>query len=140
MAAQADGWTSALRGGVGRQSRSAMAQNHVDVDALLEDYAWKHFKDIQSLRKTRLDDFKNLEREDVEFVLDRFASKTFGTIVDSLLSYRLSVFAIAFHRHNFAIFTPIGHVLNLTINLYSGILKNLQSSLKNAHFEQLRTD
>lgn len=69
MAAQADGWTSALRGGVGRQSRSAMAQNHVDVDALLEDYAWKHFKDIQSLRKTRLDDFKNLEREDVEFVL-----------------------------------------------------------------------
>lgn len=69
MGAQADGWTSALRGGAVRQSRSAMAQNHVDVDALLEDYAWKHFKDIQSLRKTRLDDFKNLEREDVEFVL-----------------------------------------------------------------------
>uniref|UniRef100_A0A915AG52 Vitellogenin n=1 Tax=Parascaris univalens TaxID=6257 RepID=A0A915AG52_PARUN len=69
--AQADGWTNALRGGVGRQSRAAMAQNHVDVDALLEDYAWKHFRDIQSLRKTRLDDFKNLEREDVEFVLNR---------------------------------------------------------------------
>ncbi|KHN83621.1 hypothetical protein Tcan_02773 [Toxocara canis] len=57
-----------------------MAQNHVDVDALLEDYAWRHFKDIQSLRKTRLDDFKNLEREDVEFVLalrdDRLPSPT----------------------------------------------------------------
>lgn len=46
-----------------------MAQNHIDVDYLLEDYAWKHFKDLQSLRKTRLDDFKNLEKDDVEFVL-----------------------------------------------------------------------
>ncbi|VDL82615.1 unnamed protein product [Nippostrongylus brasiliensis] len=43
--------------------------NHVDVDQLLEDYAWSHFKDIQSLRKTRLDDFKSLERDDCEFII-----------------------------------------------------------------------
>lgn len=54
-----------------------MAQNHVDVDALLEDYAWRHFKDIQSLRKTRLEDFKNLEKEDVEFVLVSFVASIF---------------------------------------------------------------
>ncbi|VDO69526.1 unnamed protein product [Heligmosomoides polygyrus] len=45
--------------------------NHVDVDQLLEDYAWSHFKDIQSLRKTRLDDFKSLERDDCEFIINR---------------------------------------------------------------------
>ncbi|VDD92959.1 unnamed protein product [Enterobius vermicularis] len=50
-------------------SATVMAQNHVDVDALLEDYAWKHFNDIQSIRRTRMDEFKNLEREDVEFVM-----------------------------------------------------------------------
>ncbi|VDN50711.1 unnamed protein product [Dracunculus medinensis] len=48
-----------------------MCQNHVDVDGLLEDYAWRHFKDVQSIRKTRLDDYKNLERDDVEFILNR---------------------------------------------------------------------
>ncbi|KAM3724426.1 Pesticidal crystal protein Cry15Aa [Dirofilaria immitis] len=48
-----------------------MAESHIDIDSLLEDYAWRHFKDIQSLRKTRLDDFKSLEKEDVEFVLNR---------------------------------------------------------------------
>ncbi|VDO41149.1 unnamed protein product [Haemonchus placei] len=45
--------------------------NHVDVDQLLEDYAWGHFKDIQSLRRTRLDDFKSLERDDCEFIINR---------------------------------------------------------------------
>uniref|UniRef100_A0A0N5AY10 Uncharacterized protein n=1 Tax=Syphacia muris TaxID=451379 RepID=A0A0N5AY10_9BILA len=44
-------------------------QNHVDVDALIEDYAWRYFRDIQSLKRTRLEEFKNLEREDVEFIL-----------------------------------------------------------------------
>ncbi|CAJ0602356.1 unnamed protein product [Cylicocyclus nassatus] len=45
--------------------------NHVDVDQLLEDYAWSHFKDIQSLRRTRLDEFKSLERDDCEFIINR---------------------------------------------------------------------
>lgn len=44
-----------------------MATSHVDIDGLLEDYAWNQFKDIQSLRKTRLDEFKSLEKDDVEF-------------------------------------------------------------------------
>ncbi|ETN75046.1 hypothetical protein NECAME_12531 [Necator americanus] len=43
--------------------------NHVDVDQLLEDYAWSHFKDIQSLRKTRLDEFKSLDRDECEFII-----------------------------------------------------------------------
>ncbi|KAE9421417.1 unnamed protein product [Angiostrongylus costaricensis] len=45
--------------------------NHVDVDQILEDYAWSHFKDIQSLRKTRLENFKSVERDDCEFVINR---------------------------------------------------------------------
>lgn len=43
--------------------------NHVDVDQLLEDYAWSHFKDLQSLRKTRLEDFRSLEKDDCEFTV-----------------------------------------------------------------------
>uniref|UniRef100_A0A1I7WMG1 Palmitoyltransferase n=1 Tax=Heterorhabditis bacteriophora TaxID=37862 RepID=A0A1I7WMG1_HETBA len=50
---------------------SIVIMNHIDVDQLLEDYAWTHFKDIQSLRKTRLDDFKSLEKDDCEFVINR---------------------------------------------------------------------
>ncbi|CAD6191271.1 unnamed protein product [Caenorhabditis auriculariae] len=45
--------------------------NHVDVDQVLEDYAWHQFKDLQSLRKTRLDDFKTLDKDDCEFVINR---------------------------------------------------------------------
>ncbi|CAI5449579.1 unnamed protein product [Caenorhabditis angaria] len=45
--------------------------NHVDVDQILEDYAWTQFKDLQSLRKTRLDEFRNLERDDCEFIINR---------------------------------------------------------------------
>ncbi|TMS39095.1 hypothetical protein L596_005672 [Steinernema carpocapsae] len=45
--------------------------DHVDVDVLVEEYAWRYFKDIQSLKKTRLDEFKNLERDDVEFIMNR---------------------------------------------------------------------
>ncbi|CAI4231903.1 unnamed protein product [Auanema sp. JU1783] len=44
---------------------------HLDVDQILEDYAWKDFRDIQSVKKTRLDDFKNLDRDDCEFVINR---------------------------------------------------------------------
>uniref|UniRef100_A0A914V6Q1 Uncharacterized protein n=1 Tax=Plectus sambesii TaxID=2011161 RepID=A0A914V6Q1_9BILA len=44
---------------------------HVDIAVILEDYAWRFFKDIQSIRKTRNDDFRNLEREDVEFEVVR---------------------------------------------------------------------
>uniref|UniRef100_A0A8R1V6S4 Uncharacterized protein n=1 Tax=Pristionchus pacificus TaxID=54126 RepID=A0A8R1V6S4_PRIPA len=48
-----------------------MSTSHVDIDGLLEDYAWNQFKDIQSLRKTRLDEFKSLEKDDVEFCVNR---------------------------------------------------------------------
>ncbi|CAB3410082.1 unnamed protein product [Caenorhabditis bovis] len=45
--------------------------NHVDVDQILEDYAWNQFRDLQTIRKTRLDDFRNLERDDCEFFINR---------------------------------------------------------------------
>ncbi|KAK0399821.1 hypothetical protein QR680_003230 [Steinernema hermaphroditum] len=45
--------------------------DHIDVDVLIEEYAWRYFRDIQSLKKTRLDEFKNLERDDVEFIMNR---------------------------------------------------------------------
>ncbi|PIO69929.1 hypothetical protein TELCIR_08241, partial [Teladorsagia circumcincta] len=54
-----------------KRPNSKRTMNHVDVDQLLEDYAWAHFKDIQSLRRTRLDDFKSLERDDCEFIINR---------------------------------------------------------------------
>lgn len=45
---------------------------HVDIDALIEDYAWNYFKDMLSLRKASgLDTFKSLDRADVEFVVNR---------------------------------------------------------------------
>lgn len=61
-----------------------MAQSHIDIDSLLEDYAWRHFKDIQSLRKTRLDDFKSLEKEDVEFILVCFQFFRFNDVASKL--------------------------------------------------------
>ncbi|CAI2350764.1 unnamed protein product [Caenorhabditis sp. 36 PRJEB53466] len=45
--------------------------NHVDVDQILEDYAWHQFQDVQSLRKTRIDDFRGIDRDDCEFVINR---------------------------------------------------------------------
>lgn len=44
------------------------AENHVDVDQLIEEYAWRYFKDMISLkRSSNLDSFKHLDREEVEF-------------------------------------------------------------------------
>lgn len=48
----------------------AAMDRHVDIDALIEDYAWNYFKDMLSLRKASgLDTFKSLDRADVEFVV-----------------------------------------------------------------------
>ncbi|KAI6171448.1 hypothetical protein M3Y97_01045700 [Aphelenchoides bicaudatus] len=44
---------------------------HVDVDYLIEDYAWRFFKDQVGIKKAGLDSFKHLEREDAEFIINR---------------------------------------------------------------------
>ncbi|CAD5218780.1 unnamed protein product [Bursaphelenchus okinawaensis] len=44
---------------------------HVDVDAILEAYAWKTFRDAVGIKKSGLDAFKHLEREEAEFTIDR---------------------------------------------------------------------
>lgn len=52
------------------QSPPAAMDRHVDIDALIEDYAWNYFKDMLSLKKASgLDAFKSLDRADVEFVV-----------------------------------------------------------------------
>ncbi|CAJ0933091.1 unnamed protein product, partial [Mesorhabditis belari] len=62
---------SHLHSSPSKSPSSQMAFNHVDVETILEDYAWAQFKDVQSLRKTRLEDFKGIEKDDVEFVVNR---------------------------------------------------------------------
>uniref|UniRef100_A0A0N5A316 ITIH3 n=1 Tax=Parastrongyloides trichosuri TaxID=131310 RepID=A0A0N5A316_PARTI len=49
----------------------SMSKNHLDVDQLLEDYAWQFFRDMQSIKKTKQDQYRDLERTDVEFVLNK---------------------------------------------------------------------
>uniref|UniRef100_A0AC35U6J9 ITIH3 n=1 Tax=Rhabditophanes sp. KR3021 TaxID=114890 RepID=A0AC35U6J9_9BILA len=48
-----------------------MVKEHCDVDQLLEDFAWKFFNDMQSIRKTRQSEYTNLDRTEVEFVLNK---------------------------------------------------------------------
>lgn len=45
-----------------------VVEKHVDVDSLLEDYAWRLFKDMSGIKKGGLDQFRGLDREDVEFI------------------------------------------------------------------------
>jgi len=45
---------------------------HVDIDFLIEDYAWRCFKDQVGIKKAGLDSFKHLERDDVEFIIVSF--------------------------------------------------------------------
>ncbi|KAI1708756.1 clostridium epsilon toxin mosquitocidal toxin MTX2 domain-containing protein [Ditylenchus destructor] len=53
-------------------STAAAIEKHVDVDELLEDYAWKMFKDLAGLKKTsNLDQFKHMEKEEAAFTLNR---------------------------------------------------------------------
>ncbi|KAI1710552.1 clostridium epsilon toxin mosquitocidal toxin MTX2 domain-containing protein [Ditylenchus destructor] len=53
-------------------STAAAIDKHVDVDELLEDYAWKMFKDLAGLKKTsNLDQFKHMEKEEAAFTLNR---------------------------------------------------------------------
>ncbi|CAD5226746.1 unnamed protein product [Bursaphelenchus xylophilus] len=44
---------------------------HVDVDSILENYAWRMFKDSLGFKKSGLETFKHLEREEAEFIIDR---------------------------------------------------------------------
>lgn len=52
-----------------RNTKMADAENHVDVDGLLEDYAWRMFKDLLGVKKAGLDNFKHLEKDEAEFVI-----------------------------------------------------------------------
>jgi hypothetical protein len=53
------------------QATGTAVEKHVDVDAMLEDYAWRIFKDMSGLKKAGLDQFRGLDREEVEFILNR---------------------------------------------------------------------
>lgn len=44
-------------------------EKHVDVDFLIEDYAWRMFRDLLGIKKAGLESFKHLERDEVEFVI-----------------------------------------------------------------------
>ncbi|KAI1713062.1 CBR-LIN-24 protein [Ditylenchus destructor] len=44
---------------------------HVDVDELLEDYAWKMFKEAGPKKTSNLDQFKHMEKEHAAFTLNR---------------------------------------------------------------------
>lgn len=50
----------------------AVVEKHVDVDALLEDYAWKYFEDMRSIKGSGLEQFKGLRKEEVDFVIVSF--------------------------------------------------------------------
>ena len=49
-------------------STGTVVEKHVDVDAMLEDYAWRIFKDMAGMKKAGLDQFRGLDREEVEFI------------------------------------------------------------------------
>ena len=53
--------------GVQSANKPMATGKHIDIEQILEDYGWKHFQAVQATRATRHSEFKNLEREDVEF-------------------------------------------------------------------------
>lgn len=59
--------TLPLNGG----ASGAAVSTHVDIDALLEDYAWRRFKELQTIKGTGLESFKSLDFADVEFDINR---------------------------------------------------------------------
>lgn len=52
-------------------SSSGPSANHVDIDALLEDYAWRRFRELLTIKGSGLDAFKALDVTDVEFDIVR---------------------------------------------------------------------
>lgn len=47
---------------------SDASEKHINVDELIEDYAWRYFKDALGFKKSSaLDAFKHLEREEAQF-------------------------------------------------------------------------
>lgn len=46
---------------------SKASEKHINVDELIEDYAWKFFKDALGIKKFALDAFKHLEKQEVQF-------------------------------------------------------------------------
>lgn len=46
-------------------------EKHIDVDFILEDYAWRMFKDMVGIKKAGLETFKHLDRDEAEFVINR---------------------------------------------------------------------
>jgi hypothetical protein len=46
---------------------SGAVGTHVDVDALIEDYAWRRFKELMSIKGSGLESFKSLEFVEAEF-------------------------------------------------------------------------
>ncbi|KAI6189022.1 CRE-LIN-24 protein [Aphelenchoides besseyi] len=46
-------------------------EKHVDVDFILEDYAWRMFRDMLGIKKAGVDGFKHLDREEAEFIINR---------------------------------------------------------------------
>uniref|UniRef100_A0A914IC02 Uncharacterized protein n=1 Tax=Globodera rostochiensis TaxID=31243 RepID=A0A914IC02_GLORO len=50
---------------------SGVSATHVDVDSLLEDYAWRRFREAQGIKGSGLDAFRSLDRADVEFDFNR---------------------------------------------------------------------
>lgn len=51
-------------------SSIANAERHLDVEELIEDYAWRMFKDMLGFKKSSsLDSFKHLERDEAQFTI-----------------------------------------------------------------------
>lgn len=71
-----------------------VVEKHVDVDAMLEDYAWKIFKDMVGIKKAGLDQFRGLDREEVEFVLVSYISFSGSNILLIFISFKPSLMSI----------------------------------------------
>uniref|UniRef100_A0A7E4V741 DUF4097 domain-containing protein n=1 Tax=Panagrellus redivivus TaxID=6233 RepID=A0A7E4V741_PANRE len=52
-------------------SGGAAIERHIDVDALLEDYAWMCFADSRSIKKAELSQFKDVQKDSAIFEINR---------------------------------------------------------------------
>uniref|UniRef100_A0A914ERM3 Uncharacterized protein n=1 Tax=Acrobeloides nanus TaxID=290746 RepID=A0A914ERM3_9BILA len=53
------------------KTNTPVLERHVDIDALLEEYAWKYFRDMVGIKKSGLENFRAFERDEAEFTINR---------------------------------------------------------------------
>jgi hypothetical protein len=67
------------------KTNTPVLERHVDIDALLEEYAWKYFRDMVGIKKSGLENFRAFERDEAEFTIVSSSFQLYIALPDAFL-------------------------------------------------------